>query len=165
MDGEDPVIDIGDGLRLPRRVEVKGQDVQGYDVAMSAEFNRDSGRYECRSLMVSAQEGTEVTGEALRSVPVQTVLRMGIEPAVKGFTALNMGPMPEDITEGGPTTRALKWVAYLYRVALIFGESPVRTVALGLGLPKSTAARWVTRARDRGFLTVQDRRGRKKDTA
>ncbi|WP_152486298.1 hypothetical protein [Nocardiopsis lucentensis] len=160
--GADPIIDIGDGLRLPRRVEVEGRDVQGYDVTMGAEFNRDSGRYECRSLTVSAQEGTEVTGEALRSVPVQTVLRLGIESAVKGSMALNMGPMPEDIAEGGPTTRALKWVAYLYRVALIFGESPVQTVALGLDLPKSTAARWVTRARDRGLLTVQDRRGRRK---
>lgn len=158
---ENPIIDLGGSLRVPTFVDIQGSDVNGYDVTMRAAYSSTSGRFECRTLTITAPEGVEITGEVLRSIPVQTVLNTGVASALQGITALNMGQIPDDITEGGPTTRALEWVAYLYRVALIFGESPVQAVALTLELPKSTANRWITRARDRGILTVQDKRGRR----
>lgn len=161
--GENVVIGVGDELVVPRHIEItaEAQNAEEQNIAMSAEYNERTGRYECRSLTVSASDGGEVTGETLRAVPVAMVLHTGISSALQAFTLLSMGPVPEDITEGGPTTRALKWVAYLYRVALIFGEPPIPAVAKALELPKSTASRWVTRARDRGFLTVHDRRGQR----
>lgn len=161
MTGEAPVIDLGNRLRVPRFVDIQASDVNGYDVTMRAAYSLTSGRFECRTLTISTSDGAEITGEALRSVPVQTVLHSGVAQALQGFTTLNMGAMPRDITEGGPTTRALEWVAYLYRIALIFGDSPVQAVTTTLKLPKSTANRWITRARDRGILTVQDKRGRR----
>jgi hypothetical protein len=162
LTNENPIIDLGNSLRVPTFVDIEGSDVNGYDVTMRAAYNLHSGRFECRTLTVAAPDGAEITGEAVRSVPVQTVLNTGVVSALQGVTTLNMGRLvPADITEGGPTTKALEWVAYLYRVALIFGESPVRAVAHSLELPKSTANRWITRARDRGILTVQDKRGRR----
>ncbi|GAB3718784.1 hypothetical protein [Nocardiopsis nanhaiensis] len=161
LTSENPIIDLGNNLRVPTSVNIQGSEVNGYDVTMRADYSSSSGRYECRALTVTAPQGVEITGEALRSVPVQAVLNMGVASALQGFTTLNMGAIPGDITEGGPTTRALEWVAYLYKVALIFGESPVQAVAHSLELPKSTANRWITRARDRGILNVQDKRGRR----
>ncbi|MDT0309269.1 hypothetical protein RM780_20225 [Streptomyces sp. DSM 44917] len=162
MGGDSPMLDLGD-LVVPRRVDITGEAQRAgeQDIRITAEFNEASGRYECRSLTVTAREGGEVTGEVLRAVPVATVMRDGVLSALQSITLLAAGPIPEDITEGGPTTRALEWVARLYRMALVLGEPPIPAVAAGLDLPKSTASRWITRARDRGFLTVQDRRGQR----
>jgi hypothetical protein len=41
------------------------------------------------------------------------------------------------------------------------GDPPAQTVAQRLNVPASTASMWATRARDRGFLTVTDKRGRR----
>ncbi|GAB3210943.1 hypothetical protein SAMN02745673_02586 [Marinactinospora thermotolerans DSM 45154] len=90
------------------------------------------------------------------------MLNAGVSSALQGFTLLSRGPLPEDLGKHGPTEEALTWVAYLYRMALIFGHAPVPAVGEALGLPKSTANRWITRARDRGLLTVQDKRGQRK---
>ncbi len=157
---ENPIIDLGHNLRVPTFIDVQGTDVNGYDLTMKVEYTPSSGRYECRTLTLTTPDA-EITGESLRSIPVQNILKDGVVSALSAVTALNMGVIPQDVTEGGPTTSALSWVSYVYRVALILGESPVQGVAGALNLPKSTANRWITRARDRGLLDVQDKRGRR----
>lgn len=162
LTGDSPVLRLGD-LVVPRRVDITGEARRAgeQNIKITAEFNEASGRYECRSLTVTAAEGGEVTGEVLRALPVAGVMRDGILSALQSMTLLSVGPIPADVTEGGPTTRAREWVARLYRLALVLGDPPIPAVAAGLKLPKSTASRWITRARDRGFLTVQDRRGQR----
>lgn len=163
MSGANPLIHVGDHLRVPQLIKITGEAQRSgeQNVVIDAEYSEVSGRYEVRSFTVTADEGEEITGETLRSVPVTTVLNAGVQSALQPITLLTAGPLPDDITEGGPTTRALQWVAYLYRVALILGAAPIPMVADALELPRSTASRWITRARDRGFLTVQDKRGQR----
>jgi hypothetical protein len=68
--------------------------------------------------------------------------------------------MPEDVAANGPTDEALSWVASTYRLALVVGERPTKAVRDSMGLPQSTAARWVQQARQRGFLGPSDGRGK-----
>ncbi len=60
--------------------------------------------------------------------------------------------LPKDITGRGPTDEALRFVALAYRLAYALGEAPTKGVMERLKLPRSTAGRWVMRARERGYL-------------
>ena len=46
----------------------------------------------------------------------------------------------------------LRRLADLYRTALANGDPPTQTAADALGVPRSTVARWVAKARERGLL-------------
>jgi len=63
----------------------------------------------------------------------------------------------ERLRRDGPTDEALRWVAYLYRFALVMEEPPTATVERML---KLTAARWVALARQRGFLGQSEGSGK-----
>lgn len=154
------LVDIGDGHKVPSEITAIAEDVDGYTVTLTAVYRPASGRYEAREMTVRSENGQEVSGEALRSVPVATILRDGIMSALQAATALTFGPPPSDLGKR-PTQEALEWVARIYRLALLVGEAPTQAVAGALDLPRSTAGRWVMRARDRGLLTVQDPRGGK----
>jgi hypothetical protein len=55
--------------------------------------------------------------------------------------------------KGAPITdKQLTQVADLYRAAIEHGDPPTQTVAEQMRIPRSTAARWVTKARERGHL-------------
>lgn len=56
------------------------------------------------------------------------------------------------------TDEVLRRVAAIYCDSLVSGGAPTQAVADELGVPRSTAGRWVTRARDRGILTLLDPR-------
>lgn len=157
---EDVGLDLGDGLKIPTVITVTSTDVGGYDVELRAEYDPDAGRYVARAVQVRAGDGAETTGEALRSIPVATILRDGIMSALQTTLLLGGERPPADAGKAGPTTETLRWVARIYRLALLLGGAPTQAVASGLGVPRSTAGRWVTRARDRGLLTVVDPRAR-----
>jgi hypothetical protein len=54
---------------------------------------------------------------------------------------------------GSPVSDAnLRQVADLYRAAFRRGDPPTRTIADEMHIARSTAARWVAKARDRGML-------------
>lgn len=148
------MIDI-DGVQIPARFPVRAA-VNGYAVKIDAEYDRWTGRYVARSVEVRAGDGAEVTGEVLRSIPVATILRDGIMPAL-GLTHLRRVPRG-GFRAAGPTPHTLRWVARVYRFAVLLGANPTQAVADGLDVPRSTAGRWVTRARDQGLLTVVDPR-------
>lgn len=152
-----PPVDLGGGLQVPAEIDVTAEDVGGCAVQLTAVYNPDSGRYAARSITVRADDG-EVTGEILRSIPVARILREGVMDMVQALTFLDMGSPPDDLGKAGPTDETLRWVARIYRWALLVGDAPTQAVAEGLSVPRSTAGRWVTRARDRGHLTVMDPR-------
>jgi hypothetical protein len=60
--------------------------------------------------------------------------------------------VPRDITGQGPTDEALEYVALAYRFAYALGEAPTKGVMDRLKLTRSTAAKWVMAARERGYL-------------
>ncbi|MEV4001017.1 hypothetical protein [Actinomadura sp. NPDC049753] len=155
---EDVQLDIGDGLKIPTRITVRAE-ARGLElVTLAAEYDGGAGRYVARSIQVDPIPGGEVTGELLRSIPVATILQGGVRSALQTMLLQRGERPPENVGKAGPTTETLRWVARIYRLALLEGDAPTRAVAHVLSIPRSTAGRWVTRARDRGLLTVIDPR-------
>ena len=62
---------------------------------------------------------------------------------------------PDDLAKSGPTDHTLRWVAHLYRYAAALLLSPTKTVEQVLKLPRSTTARWITKAREAGYLALR----------
>lgn len=154
-DNEPETIDIGDGITVPAQLSATETNADG-DVFVSARYDPGAGRYVVQQVSVTAKIGGEVTGEVLRRVQVAGHLRLIARAAVQRYGSSDW--WPGELAEAGPTTETLRAVALIYRVALLSGDAPTQAVAERLGVPRSTAGRWVTRARDRGFLTVVDPR-------
>lgn len=144
-----------DGVSIPASITRTWDDVGGYTVEMTAAYDPYSGRYVTRKLTVEASG--EVTGEGLRQITVKGLLRHAVAEQVAPLLATTVAH-PRDLGRAGPTTETLRHVAAVYRLALLLGDAPTQRVADSLGVPRSTVARWVTRARDRGYLTVTDPR-------
>lgn len=155
---DSPLVDIGDGVRVPSEIHATAQDVDGYTVDVTATYQVKTGRYEIDALTVHGT-GRPITGESLRGIPVAEVLRLAVISAINVAASMTAEGMPVGPVDAGPTDEMLRWVARVYRVALLMGDPPTQSVASGFKIPRSTAGRWVTRARDRGFLSVQDPRG------
>lgn len=64
--------------------------------------------------------------------------------------------VPDDLAKvcrfQGPTPETLGWVALIYGSAKELGLPPARQVEKDLGLPRTTASKWVRRARQQGFI-------------
>ncbi len=149
---------LGDGLAVPSPVTITVTG-EPFDLVLAVELQ--GGRFVCRDLRVTQVDGgPPVTGEALRRIPVSEVIRTALEDTiVRGeqigpelWEAAPMGAPRRDIARHGPTDEALKHVAAIYRFTHALGESPTKGVQERLGLPRSTAARWVALARERGYL-------------
>lgn len=123
---------------------------RGLDYEVEIEVELREGRYEVDAVRVARKsDGPEVGGEAIRAIPVKTIMNFG---AVKAAPELFSRYQREDLFKR-VNDEALGLVADLYRWAAMVGEPPTQTVAAHLfhGV-RPTAARWVMRARDRGFL-------------
>ena len=149
----------GIGVRSP--VQVVATDCAGYDVELAVEVV--AGRFMATSVLVRQREGgPPVTSEGIRSIPVARLTKLAVaahvmqveeKDGVTTWTPMRMTDETAKRFRGeGPTDEALGWVARLYRLALLLGDPPVTAVEHGLGLPRSTAGRWVALARQRGFL-------------
>ncbi|MFW6034539.1 MAG: hypothetical protein ACOC9R_05320 [bacterium] len=147
-------VDVGDGVTVP--AEITGTEhLDGATVRLRAVYRPDTGRYAVVELTVEADE---VTGELIRSVPVASLLTKW---ALRFIGPGAVERPPADLVQTGPTDETLRWVARAYRVALLVGAAPTQAVAETFDVARGTAGRWVTRSRDRGFLTVTDPRGAK----
>jgi hypothetical protein len=67
---------------------------------------------------------------------------------------------PDDVAEHGPTDRALRWVAHLYRYGYAVSYNPTKAVEETLKLPRSTAGRWIAAARTAGYLAPSEGMGK-----
>ena len=157
-----PTVDLGNGTVLPAEIEfpVHGED---FTVTISAAYRPDSGRYHVRRVSVEANGDSEITGEVLRNVRVADHLAVRLRHLADDAASAAKGPVAtvdgeEVFRTIGDLDGTLKHVARWYRWAVALELPPTQTVAEKLGVPKSTASLWVTRARDRGLLTVTDRR-------
>jgi DNA-binding transcriptional ArsR family regulator len=152
------MVDLGDGVNIPAEI-TDTLDHDGYEVEIHAVFDRAAGRYLSRRVTVTAKDLPEVTGEGLRTVPVATLLREAVMNVLVDTPLAGRRP-PSDLVSTASTAELLEWVSLIYRRAVVLGDAPAQSVANALGMPRSTAGRWITRARDRGLLTVVDKRGR-----
>lgn len=149
------MVDIGHGMQVPETIEYTTR-ARDCAATIKAIYDPKAGRYLVRSLTIEALCDHEVTSEMLRGWRIGALLRQ----AVEHHAAHLLHPIvtTKRDPQAGPTTETLQDVALIYRLALLAGEAPTQAVAAHLGIPKSTASVWVTRARDRGLLTVVDRR-------
>ncbi len=124
-----------------------------------------------RCVALTARDDDGVTGEAMRSLPVARLLKAAFVDASfkldeRGVGHLLSTPLKDreafygrvakdarQPRQGSPITEDdLRQVAELYRAALGRGDPPTQTVANSLQVARSTAARWVARARERNLL-------------
>lgn len=158
---------IGPGLyvRVPADVVCEpGEYGSPYHVKLKIDFS--GGRLGCTELTVKAPDGETITGTALRVVPVASIVREAARLLVMGGKQepdyMRYYPYTPDFdVSAGPTEAALRGVAASYSVAYVLGEPPAKAVERDLGLPTSTAGRWIKLARDKGFLPIPADKGRR----
>lgn len=134
-------IDLIDGMLQPTRVEVVGRD------------------------------GYPVSGTTLRQVPVKGMASHLIQNAIatreetESGTTVSMGassPIHLDEAEKlrlrsqGPVEESLRAVANFYEFGRITGYPPAKFVEDNLGLPRTTASKWIRRAREAGLIDGSD---------
>ena len=151
-------VDLGDGVLVPRRIKIRYEDDPGVPFVVSIETAVRGGRLACTSLTLDAiADGPPVTTEALRDVPLAGIIRQ----ALRGLVYVRVPGQPKkyelfapeaDVAKDGPTDEALRAAATIYRIAYALNDRPTKAVASALDLTHPTAARWVARARERGFL-------------
>jgi hypothetical protein len=140
-----------EGVLAPRRITATARSHDpDYDLELEVELER--GRYVVKSLTCRARKGGAVTSEGVTHIPVKNILRQVVGRELR-IPLLSPGRAANySLAEGGPTDQALKHAAAVYRMAHLMGLPPTESVAQDLSLPRSTAGRWVSMARQRGFL-------------
>lgn len=145
--------ELGLGIELPTGVDIHGT-AAGLDYVMSADLI--DGAYVCTRLEVepaASNPSYPITSEVLREFPVQRLLTDGVRSGqvvrhIRNRAAKAMGGM-----KGGPTDDLLQVVATAYRYGYAIGQSPTRFVMDVCGpIQRSRASRWISMARDRGYL-------------
>lgn len=176
--GRPRFVPIAPGLAAESPLRLHVGDWNGYDlqldvVALPAIGNR-AGRFVCCALTVKQREGgPPVTTEAIRGVPVATLVRgvgarhwMVVEQVDASIPALSLtdrtmtAEMVARFKREGPTDEALTWVARAYRMAAVLGDPPTQAVERAFEMPRSTTGRWVALARERGFLGAAEGAGK-----
>jgi hypothetical protein len=159
------LISLGPGLTAPERftyhVEL-GWGGGEYNIDLDVVF--EAGRFVVDRLTIQRSEyGRPITTEGIREIGVATLLHQAVELNVMHTEATGDGgykatwpTMPilsqHARTGGGPSDEDLRVLAMVYQVAYATGTPPTKTVMLRLGLPRSTASRWIRMARNRGLL-------------
>jgi hypothetical protein len=161
-------VEIAPGVTIFEYGEVAMEDYRGFDVAATVAYN--GRRLEVHRLTVSKRaDGSAVTGEALRTIAVEDVLRESARHALaRGVGAVKIAPTvarghwaapdadvartvgaaaAERLREMGPARETLEAVAVVYRVAEVIGEPPTKAVREAFGISQSTAGAWIGRAR------------------
>lgn len=151
-----------ESVKGSKPVEIEGQEigpnkftilgsVVGSDARIEIEVLFKAGRYVAKSVKVTTLAGadTPVTADLLRAVSLEEMVREGVHRHMSHHDA---GVAVKPDTSLGPIDENLRAVAVVYRRAYAAGDPPKRAVSDGLGLNVNTAARWIMKARERGFL-------------
>jgi hypothetical protein len=159
-------------MYLPTAWTVPDVEIEGslYDVEMTLDLTAEGVRP--TSVTVTAHEGSPpVSGTTLRALRVWDMARDGILAGVnRGSSSTSHGVTRwamtlADTTPGlsddevarlrlqGPTDETLGWVAYFYNLAGVLGMPPARFVEVNLVVPRTTASKWVRRAREKGLIS------------
>ena len=167
MDKEElsKLIPLGDGLAGWSPYTWRAELELPYQLELRVVY--EAGRFVVDRLAIHRREdGPPVTTEGIRDIPLAAFLRLAVESNI-----MRVGPTIRDgntssweltwaspltLSErakggGGPSDEDLRTVAAAYQVAYATGQAPTKAVVERLGLPRSTASRWVRMARERGL--------------
>jgi hypothetical protein len=162
-------VPIDDAYALPREFSIETRIELGDAKARLDVQVDDRGTPRCVRIEI-VDDG--ITAETIRSVAVARLLRLGTTAVLMKHERLEGGQVqvvPATTEEqrrfyhryantrrprrGSPISDdTLQKVATVYRAAAGRGDPPSLTVAETMGVSRSTAARWVARAREQGFL-------------
>jgi len=162
---------VADNLSIP---DIRTGTV---DVRIDIRFDRELRRYICHELTVYrsvvGQPSGPVTTEILRQqVQIEQMIRINVlvnypdrPPTMReldnpdgrepwGYT------VPDGLTDHGPTDRVLRWVAHFYRLGYATSFGATKSVQESLKVPRSTAGRWISMARQKGYLGPAEGQGK-----
>lgn len=163
-------------MHIPGVGTITGVDLEGsmHTVEMTLDMTAEGVRP--TSVNVTSQDSSPITGTTLRSLRVwdmaREILVLAIAKGEKSTTATgatrSIAIGDSALTDNqaaklraqGPNDESLKWVAYFYNLAGVLGLPPARQVEVNLRLPRTTATKWVKRARDKGLLGMPETGGR-----
>jgi hypothetical protein len=146
--------------------------IRNLPYVVEIEVALEGGRFVCEALRAERKKGgPPVTSEGIRKLPVGGLIRTA---AMENIYRVRKNPTARDsvtttkahlggferFAAAGPTDEALEYVALVYRLAYACNENPTQAVTEAFGLPRSTAERWVSRARDLGLIDTPDPRRR-----
>lgn len=140
------LIELAPGLSMPLEVQLMSERWPGFS-RIELLLRLADGRYRCFEMHLF-RDKEEITGEALRSVPVARLIQLGVN-TLAGF---EMDKLTDEQIHAGPTRENLEHLVRIYRLAHATGQPPTRRIAETFHLKPSNAARWVTRARELHLL-------------
>lgn len=157
-------------LGLPGTATFEGEDLGGAPYTVSLVLDMRDGRVRPVSVTVTAPEGSPpVTSTVIRAVRVRDLFREAVGAALRaqtetaddGGTRTDVFPPPgkrdiELMVARGPVRESLEYTAFIYRRARVAGLDPAREVQLELGLPRTTATRWIRRAKETGLVPEEE---------
>jgi hypothetical protein len=169
---QDRLCQLTSGVLLPERLSATVAPETGDDLPYAVELDivLVSGRYRVAALTLrQITDGPPITSAGLRDISINDLILHAVAPLALDSKDLKPpvhGPAafadagPADVADG-PTDRALQKVAAVYQLSYACGLRPAKTVTETFGLSRSTAGRWITMARQRGFLgpTTRGRAG------
>jgi hypothetical protein len=122
--------------------KVRAGPADMYDVTIRYRWHEGLCRMVATEVSVQGLADSAVTGDILRRIPVERLLRAHLPRTVR-----SAGLHGRDEEDAG-----LPWVAAVYRVAFVTLDPPVKAVAEQLGVSASVAANRVMAARRAGYL-------------
>lgn len=115
--------------------------------------------WEVRGLYIQRKDGGPLSSTIIRRVPVAELLSVAIN-AWGDESRNRLAAAALEMREAGrqgPTDMTLHLVADVYSSELMRRGNPVQAVADAFEISRSTATRWVRRARDAGHLELMER--------
>jgi hypothetical protein len=165
------MVSFGKGFALPAKFSVPF-NVKRVPYRVTLEVVLKGERFEVESLTAERKRnGPPVTSEGIRKIPVQELVRTAAMRHIHRVKKNPKAPEESIITPArlqgfdrfsaeGPTDEALEHVALVYRLAFAARDRPTKAVEEAFGLARSTAERWVSKARDLGLIETPDPRRR-----
>ncbi len=161
-------------------IDLDAGDAFGSEVAQVVmDIDLVNGILQPISVKIVGRDGHPVTGTTLRQVPVKGMAADLIQSVIAARedtatgTRVPVGrhsPIHLDdaqkarLRDQGPVEESLRAVANFYEFGRVTGYPPAKFVEDNLGLPRTTASKWVRRAREAGFLQSLTTTAAKKGT-
>jgi hypothetical protein len=156
--------------QVPGTATVNGVDLAGILCTVTLGLDMTADGIRAVSVTVTTDSGVPVTGTMLRALKVADLTRAVIPDVLmrgrsgRAGNDITITILPATLNDDrdrelvrlrGPVRESLEWAAWFYNVGLLAGVPPLRQVELGLGLPHSTASKWIARARAAGLIGTE----------
>lgn len=141
------------------RAEVAPDTAQGLLIVQRLELQQRSGGEPVTSVTIRAIAVGKLIQACVPFLQIRTIDPEDGTVKSAGTPWLRSEDL-EHARRNGPDDQTLRRVAHVYRLSLLLDGTPTKAVAAAFKVSQATAARWVTRSRQAGFLGPVKGRGR-----